>query len=212
MEVMQSRVFMARTAREGATNVPSPVAGNAVARRVLRVATALAAAFTVALAMSPTDAFAQRATGGSRPSPRQIIGINPLGIAGGLYTAEYEVAVDGQMSVGVSASHVDFDGSEFTSFDGRWRLYLDRVLEGVSFGLTTGLSRNTDEDEIEAGGKAGWGLTIGSNLDYQWILGAERRFALGLGAGFKRFVTRSGDQGNGLKVWPTMRLTVGAAF
>lgn len=179
---------------------------NAAARSVMSAI--LMAAVPVAISLFPGEALAQRGA----PMPRQIIGINPLGIAGGLYTGEYELAVDGQMSIGFSASHVDFDHTRFTSFDARWRLYLDRVLEGVAFGLTAGVGKNTDESDIEEGATAGWGLTVGSNLDYQWILGADRRFALGVGTGFKRFVTRGGEGGNGPKVWPTMRLTVGVAF
>jgi hypothetical protein len=164
------------------------------------------------LAILPRAASAQRYQDYRTLQPRQVLSINPIGVAAGLYSAEYEMAVDRQMSVGATASHVDFGDDEFTTFDARWRLYLNRVLHGVAFGLSAGIGRTLDEDDVDAGGKAHWGLTVGSTLDYQWILGDEGRFALGTGVGFKRFVSRKDGDGNGPRVWPTLRLSVGAAF
>jgi len=153
---------------------------------------------------------AQR-TGAARSTtfPRQVLSVNPIGLAAGLYTAEYEAAIDPQMTVGATASFVDFGDYDFTTVDARWRIYPTRALEGVAFGLSLGVGRSRDERDAEG---AAWGPTIGSTIDYQWIMGDERRFAFGTGLGFKRFITREDRDGNGPRYWPTFRLSVGAAF
>lgn len=174
-----------------------------------------AAVAALLLLAAPAAASAQRAGDLRGPSfPRQVFSINPLGLAAGLYTGEYELAIDRQMSVGMTASYVDFGDQDFTTVDGRWRIYPSRVLEGVAFGLSAGFGRTRDNDD-DADGEvesAAWGLTIGSTIDYQWILGDENRFAFGTGLGFKRFISRADRDGNGPRVWPTFRLSVGAAF
>lgn len=171
----------------------------------------LAAALGAAVASSllPSLAQAQRRSDRFALPPAQVLSINPLGIAAGLYSGEYEVAVDRQMTVGATASFVDFGDYDFTTVDGRWRIYADEALHGVAFGLSLGAGRT--RDERDAGGAA-WGLTIGSSIDYQWLLGSQQRFALGTGVGFKRFITREDRDANGPRYWPTFRLSVGAAF
>lgn len=143
------------------------------------------------------------------PYPRQVVSINPIGIAAGLYSGEYEVVIDRQMTVGATASFVDFGELDFTTFDGRWRIYPNRALQGLSFGLSGGVGRTRDEDDP---GGASWGITLGSSVDYQWILGDESRFAFATGVGFKRFVSRESRDANGPRAWPTLRFAIGAAF
>src|SRR5690606_40791560 len=159
-----------------------------------------------AVPVTATAAHAQRLGG---PYPRQVISINPIGVAAGLYSGEYEVAIDRQMTVGATASYVDFGELDFTTVDGRWRIYPNRALYGLSFGLSAGLGRSRDEDDP---GGASWGITLGSSVDYQWILGDESRFAFATGVGFKRFVSRDSRGANGPRAWPTLRFAIGAAF
>lgn len=176
--------------------------------RALRV---LALSLAVALALIPaSSASAQRRADISRSLPPiHVLSVNPVGLAAGLYSGEYEGAVTRQMSLGVSASYVDFGDYDFTTVDGRWRLYATEVLEGFAFGLSLGAGRTRDERDP---GGAAWGVTIGSSVEYQWLLGPEQRLAVGTGVGFKRFLTREDKEANGPRIWPTLRLQVGAAF
>ncbi len=142
--------------------------------------------------------------------PRQTFTFNPIGIAAGVYSAEYELAVATQQTVALSASYADINNDDFTSLDLRWRLYADRALDGFAVGLSLGSSRTRDADRPEVPGQ--FSLTIGTQIDYVWLLGAEENFALGVGGGFKRFVSATGRDENAANFWPTIRLAVGAAF
>lgn len=164
------------------------------------------------LAAAAGDLAAQaRPSGSLRPSlpPIQVVSLNPIGLAAGLYSAEYEVAVARQLTVAGAASYVDFGNDDITTVDGRVRIYANEALDGFAFGLSAGLGRSRRED---APGSGSWGVVIGSMLDYQWLLGPQRNFAVATGVGFKRFVTAEAQRENGANAWPTGRLSVGFAF
>lgn len=182
---------------------------SSVRRRWLLPAGALLLAGTIAQPLAAQVQPAARQPFTELP-PRQTISFNPIGIAAGIYSAEYEVSVAAQQTVAVSASYAELGDEDFTSFDVRWRLYADRALDGFAVGLSLGTARTRDEVRPEVPGS--FSLTLGSQVDYVWLLGERENFALGVGGGFKRFVGGAAREENAANFWPTVRLTVGAAF
>jgi hypothetical protein len=150
---------------------------------------------------------------------RTYLSINPLGIPFDIYSAEVESGIAQGMTLGGSASHVDLGDVRYSSAEFKFRYYPGEVvLRGVSLGASAGVLRYSD---LRGFGISGAEVretlnapTIGVILDYNWMLGAARRFVIGTGIGAKRVLASTEDRDRvGIsRAQFSGRLTVGIAF
>jgi len=154
---------------------------------------------------------------------RSYISINPLGIPFDLFSAEVESGIAQGMTLGASASHIDVDDTRYSSADLKFRYYPSEVvLRGISVGASVGMLRYSDirgtrlpgDGSVEEVRESLDTPTFGVILDYNWMLGAQRRFVVGTGVGAKRILASSEDRERvGLdRAQFTGRFTIGIAF
>ena len=158
----------------------------------MRMRSLMAVLAVVALARS---AGAQGSEGVSRVPIRYrtYISINPLGIPFDLFSAEVESGIAQGMTLGASASHIDVGDERFSSADFKFRYYPSEVvLRGISVGASVGMLRYSD---IFADVRQSLDTpTFGVIVDYNWMLGAQRRFVIGTGVGAKRILASSEER------------------
>ena len=146
--------------------------------------------------------------------------MQPLQAIAGIVAADYEHVVGRGFTLGVGASYWDagimnlfyldtFDAS-YSSGEVKLRYYPSEVaFHGVSVGLTVGgsyASFRVLDERFRASG-----VKIGSEADYNWLLGRSQRLALALGVGAKRiFYSTRGDRL--ADTYPTSRIAIGWAF
>jgi hypothetical protein len=168
----------------------------------------LPAVALAALALTAGSAHAQT-EGTKTPVPHgQIVSANPFGMLFEWYNGEYERKVNPCGTLGVSASgfaldHGDADYANVAAF---YRYYPQRAaLSGFYFGGRAGVHHVTTEGESSVF------FGLGFELGYTWLFGANRHFAVSLGAGATRLF---GDELEGAPLTiPTLRLlNVGVAF
>ncbi len=204
-----------------------------MSRRLLVVALIFAAA------VGGTAAHAQELVAPERQRAPQIqmaphvtnaLTLQPVSVILGLYSAEYEHVTSPSTTVGVGGSYFNgFPGDNSNTFkylssEAKVRYYPGaRPFQGFSFGGTLGFVRVSDTStrydinglptgstsESQSGVKAGF------ELDYGWLLGAQQKFVVALGAGAKRLFIKdfSSNGGNNVTAaYPTLRISVGFAF
>jgi hypothetical protein len=174
------------------------------------------------LAAVTANASAQSLPPSAQPDPAQAISINPLFLPFGGYVAEFERAVAPSVTLGLSGAYYDPVGDDddtYSSAEVKLRVYPnERALRGFSIGVSAGLGRVTTETccttaDREERRTTKSGATAGVVLDYNWLLGRNRRFLVGTGIGAKRLFGNLGeDDFFDIRVLPTLRLQVGAAF
>lgn len=184
--------------------------------------TRLAIATLAALALGTVAAPTARAQQG-QPAYMGLASINPLGIPFNVFSAEIEGAIAQGFSIAGNGSYTDIGKNEprWTSFEVKGRYYPQEVaLSGFSVGLGLGVLKFSDMVYGYEGRPADQPVrvahttpTISIGADYNWLLGAERRFLVGGGVGAKRVLNR-GDVANldVPRAYPTARFTVGIAF
>jgi len=169
------------------------------------------------------------------PAYRSLFGLNPLGIPFDIASIEFETHVQQNITVGVAGSYVSWDddggnaGERFTSFDLKGRYYPGEVvLRGFSAGLSLGITRYSeriyDYESCSVEPFCPNGApstreslvtpTLGVFVDYNWLLGAQRRFLVGTGVGAKRLLKRDTDvEGFDVpRAYPFARFAIGLAF
>lgn len=193
--------------------------------RLLRL---FVAALTLAAAASP--AAAQEASA----SRRTLVAINPIGAVFGHYAVNFERAIDGSQSVGLSASATEY-GFEEDDYDGprdararsslsaHYRYYPRSVFRGLSLDAQVGVARvEAGRDEClneppygctyvkEEGNSANFGFTIGWN----WLLGSDDRLHIGIDGGARRHIMLGDEEIDGRRALAvaTGRLSVGLRF
>jgi hypothetical protein len=164
------------------------------------------------MAMPLATASAQNA------APRNVITIQPLNAVLTVYAGEFERAATKAVTWGVGATHWNVgdagDEVSYTSGDLKIRYYASgAALHGFSFGVSAGFSNvgaktTTGIDETASGASAG------VLIEYQWLMGMKKNFAVALGAGAKRLMISEDDVSSGSFKggYPTTRLSVGYAF
>jgi hypothetical protein len=168
----------------------------------------LPAVALAALALTVVSAQAQT-EGTKTPVPHnQTVSANPFGMLFEWYNGEYERKVSPNSTIGVSASGfaLDHGDADYGNIAGFYRYYPQRAaLSGFYFGGRAGVHR------VSAEGDSGVFFGLGFELGYTWLFGADRHFAVSLGAGATRLF--GGDlEGVPLTI-PTLRLfNVGVAF
>lgn len=120
------------------------------------------------------------------------VAINPLGIPFNIAAAEIESGIANGVTVGGVGSYTQLQHDRYTTFDVKVRYYPSEVvLDGLSFGISLGRTHfTTPIDGVRRAKDYG---TVGLLGDYNWLLGARKRFIVGTGVGLKR-VLLSSDQ------------------
>jgi hypothetical protein len=144
-------------------------------------------------------------------TPKQIISISPISLVFGLLGAEYEHRLSTSSSWGVSGSVYRNDEFTYLATEAKWRYYpQEKALEGFSVGLTGGVTnvgtRNTTPSESSSA------LSLGFALDYQWLLGPKKKFAVTLGTGARRLIGLSDALAGANLTLPTFRISIGRGF
>ena len=182
--------------------------------------TALLAAL-LAFGAIARSAAAQATNTARVPIPyTSYIGINPLGIPFDIFSVEVESGIAQGMTLGASAAHTELDNQRYSSADFKFRYYPSEVvLKGFSIGASAGLLRYSDirsefDVTVTETRQTIDTPTLGLLLDYNWMLGASRRFLIGTGLAAKRILAGSEDRDKvGLdRAQLSARFTVGVAF
>ena len=145
-----------------------------------------------------------------------VISIQPISAMLTVYSGEAEIAMSRSATIGVGATYWSpdiIDGDfNYLSGDLKFRYYPEgRAFQGFSFGGSVGVTHLSATDSSSSGSAGG--PSIGVTLDYNWLLGAEKAFYIGLGLGAKTlFISDKSVAEQATLHYPTMRLSVGWAF
>ncbi len=170
-----------------------------------------------ALALLPlATAPAQETT--ATAIPRSVLSIQPINAVFTAYSAEYEHAVGTAVTFGVGGTYFNVgDGVDevtYKSGDLKLRYYPNgTALMGFSFGVTGGYSAVSGTD-FNGATESASAPSLGVLLEYQWLLGLKRNFAVTLGVGAKAvFINdNSISSSNFIARYPTARVSIGYAF
>lgn len=172
--------------------------------RTLVVRTLASAALAAATAVATSGtAHAQStvpaATTPSIHSNAQVVSANPFLLMYQYYNVEFERRATRSSTWGVSSSATGVDDADYRNLQAFYRYYPQNdAMSGFYVGGRFGGHRVSLDDE--AAGFFGVGFEIG----YNWLLGKERNFSVGMGAGATRLFGGSLD-GVSLTI-PTVRL------
>lgn len=177
---------------------------------------ALRAAVVAAVLALPALARAQEAPAPAIARP-QVLSVQPLGIPALFFSGEYERAVSPNVTLGVGGTYFSPSEITYVSGDVKARFYPGTALKGFAIGVTAGytnVSESFDEgcDFTDCTEDSVSGATLGIQLDYQWLLGRQGKYALALGAGMKRFLGTSDNIEDFSAFYPTVRASFGIAF
>lgn len=162
--------------------------------------------------LTPRLASAQERTGKAA-----VISIQPISAMLTVYAGELELAMSRSATIGVGGTYWSpdvIDGDfNYLSGDVKVRYYPEgRAFQGFSFGGSVGVTHLSASANSSSSGSAS-GPSIGVMLDYNWLLGAEKAFYIGLGLGAKTlFISDKSVADQATLHYPTMRLSVGWAF
>lgn len=172
----------------------------------------LAAVLLAGLALSAAAGAPELGAQVSRPAARQTASINLIGVPFGFISGEYERAIGANgFALGLGgvatfdtedgADLLDFgDGDQFRSLQLKAKYYPSaNGLRGFAVGLTGGFaSARGYEYTYTQIGNPTTGIssttrritetkpTLGAVLDYNFLIGRQRRFLIGLGVGARR--------------------------
>jgi hypothetical protein len=170
----------------------------------------LAAAVLLPLAAAPAQEVA---------APRNVISFQPINaIVLTAYSAEYERQVASAVSFGVGGTYwnpSELNDVTYKSADLKLRYYPQgTALQGFAFGGSVGFSSISARDTFDGTDDSASGPSFGVLLEYQWLMGAKRNFAVALGVGAKAVMVSEEDiSSNDFTArYPTGRISVGYAF
>jgi len=157
-------------------------------------------------------AAAQMADTTAAPERTQAISFLPIHAILGFYAGEYERAVGQTTTLGLGGSYFNLDDFTYSTVEAKLRYYPSGdPLRGLSFGVTAGPTFLSDDDEDVSEDNV-TAMGIGFEIARSHVLGVDRRFYYGYGAGAKRLFF-TGEEADGVElVLPTLRLSVGYAF
>lgn len=156
---------------------------------------------------------------------QNVLSANPLGLLFGYYNGEYERAISSTSTLGLAGAYFSVDDDELAVVEAKFRYYPQaRPFSGFSVGGSAGYGQISDEEEDEfipladAGAarqqqsETSSAFLVGIELDYNWLVGRDRRFFIGTGIGARRLIGRDVDSDTPVVI-PTLRLVnVGFAF
>jgi hypothetical protein len=204
--------------------LPSAPARAGRAARAARRAAGLCAAAAVlaarpAAAQQPAPPVLPKAPPPAQLPWLQTVSINPVGIVGGIFSAEYEVALPAPgftLAAGGSIiSNAFLVDRDQRWLEGRAMYYPGEVsLRGFAVGVSLGVhSARRENDDAEAVRRRDSGATLGLMGSYNWLVGRQQRLVFGAGAGLKRVLKNVDDETSPLQqVYPDGRILIGFAF
>jgi hypothetical protein len=157
------------------------------------------------------------------PRYHTIISINPLGIPFEIASAEIESVMLPGVTFGGALNYVAAgDSPRFFTGDIKARYYPGEVaMDGFSIGLGVGFVRYSDKVWVQGIGGEGvetreklTAPSVSVLVDYNFLLGAQRRFVIGTGVGAKRVLASRGDRErvDMPRAYPFARFVIGLAF
>ena len=160
-----------------------------------------------ALVLHPLAARAQEVA-----TPKQIISISPLSLVFGLLGAEYERRLSTSSAWGASGSVYRSDEFTYVATEAKWRYYpQEKALEGFAVGITGGLTQ-IGTHGTDRSNESGTAASVGFALDYQWLLGPKKHFAVTLGTGARRLIPFGTQVDGSSLTLPTARISIGRGF
>lgn len=185
------------------------------------LAALVAAATAATLAASP--AAAQVVPAPADPGPwRQAVAVNALGLPFGLFSAEYEAALPSPgFTIGLGGSWFAWEGDRDAWVEAKALYYPgERAFRGFSVGLTAGVHSARNNDGIgfctfegcSSTRRTQTAPTTGVIVNYDWLLGRQQRFRVGVGAGAKRVLRDVSGPDPLAQVYPDGRFVLGVAF
>ena len=176
----------------------------------------LAAVIFMPLTVSAQEMSVTRQESGG---PSNVLSIQPLNaVTLTMYSAEYERKTGGAVSVGVGGTYWDVGEDEdltYASGDLKLRYYPQgTALQGFSFGGSVGFSSVSATNVFDGTEESVSGASIGILIEYQWLMGVKRNFALALGLGAKAVMVDEDEISSDdfIARYPTARISVGFAF
>jgi len=169
--------------------------------------------FVALAAATPSLASAQATSAKST-----VLSIQPIDAMLTVYAGEAEIAMSHSVTLGAGATYwgPDITDGDFRYLSGdlKLRYYPDaKPFQGFSFGGSVGVTQIKATDNTSQSSGSASGPSIGVMLDYNWLVGAQRAFYVGLGAGAKRvFISDQDVSDNATLIYPTLRISVGWAF
>lgn len=164
----------------------------------------------------------------AQSAPRNVVSVNPVLPLAGSFQGEFERKVRDNLSVAVSGSYIDFDddGTRYSNADIKLRLYPnDKALQGFAIASGIGVGSQSEIEYFACPAvypgipcnnkrRRVTGPTFSVEMQYQWLLGSQRRTAVTVGGGAKRYFIDDSPQGYEVfeQFMPTLRLTIGYAF
>jgi hypothetical protein len=146
--------------------------------------------------------------------------MQPLTAMFTIYSVELEQRLGPTVTLGVGGSHWSAGSTDefaYNSGDVKLRYYPEgHALSGFALGLQGGYTKISETSQNSTTGleekHEGGAPTAGVSLDYNWLLGANRSFFLGLGVGAKKVFIDSDTFNDPILTYPTGRLSIGYAF
>jgi hypothetical protein len=165
------------------------------------------------LVLAPLASAAGQAEG-----RKNVFTIQPLNAVFQFYSAEYERAATKAVTWGVGANYASGflwdDDVSYTSAEFKLRYYPAGVaLQGFSVGSALGYTNVRDNNSGGTTPVSEGAPSLGVLLEYQWLLGQEKNFALALGLGAKALFIDTSDSSNDFTArYPTARISIGWAY
>jgi hypothetical protein len=182
----------------------------------------LTLAFAALLALS-ARATAQATAGASAsltvPPPRtQVVSIQPLNAVLDILAVEYEHALSETVTLGVGTtvwgSYLCNCDLSYFSGDLKLRYYPGaKPLEGFSVGMSVGATTVVQSANNGVAGASATGATVGTLLEYAWLVPPRKNFYVAVGAGAKAlFIGQHAFSRDLTLRYPTARVSIGWAF
>ena len=170
----------------------------------------------LALLLAAFTPLAARAQG---PTYKNVLSIQPIDIVLTVIAGEYERAISKATTIGIGGTHWSTgdsgDKATYNSGDLKLRYYPGgEALHGFSFGGSIGFAAVSADDAFTSTTQTASGASFGVLLEYQWLLGAKKNFAVALGAGAKALSISASDISSSSfsAHYPTARISVGMAY
>lgn len=157
----------------------------------------LAAAAAALLCAAPA-----RAQTDTTATPQKfLLTVNPIGILLDYYSLELEHALSDVVSVSAAGEHSGVSDTEITAVDFRLRYYPQaKMFSGLALGASLGYGTFNGEEEYSYEGGQEFitdndltGPTVGLEVNYNYLVGRDRRLFVGLGFGLRRLLSGGND-------------------
>jgi uncharacterized protein DUF3575 len=160
----------------------------------------------IVLLLVAASAHAQTAVPQPLSENKQTVSANPFLLMFSVFNVEYERKLTTATTLGASTSILGFDDATYRNVSAFYRYYPQgHALSGFYIGGRGGAHRVSLDRE------SGVFFGLGFELGYDWLLGREKNFSVGIGAGATRLF--GGDLDGVALTIPTFRfVNIGWSF